>query len=149
MANFNDPFSQLDDFARQVFGATPQASSRTPRFMPMDLFKVGETYTLRADLPGVDPESIDIDIDNGVLTISAKRSTAPETADDESITWITNERFSGSFRRQVTLSDSIDTEAISADYSNGVLSVTLPVAERAKARKIQVTHTETPKEIDS
>lgn len=146
MANYTDPFSQLDDFARHVFGATPSGSSRTPRFMPMDLYKAGETYVLTADLPGVDPESIDIDIDNGVLTISAKRSTTPE---EESVAWINNERFSGSFRRKVTLSDSVDTESISADYASGVLTVTLPVAEKAKARKIQVSHTEATKEIDA
>ncbi|WP_144239922.1 Hsp20/alpha crystallin family protein [Corynebacterium atypicum] len=139
-----DPFSQLDTLARQVFGGGT-TSSRTPRFMPLDLYKEGNSYVINADLPGVDPDSIDIDIDNGVLTIAAERTTGPERkehTDESGTTWVTNERFTGSYRRQVTVGDSIDNEHVSADYSGGVLTVTLPLAERAKSRKISVTHSD-------
>ncbi|MBZ8176908.1 Hsp20 family protein [Corynebacterium sp. 3HC-13] len=146
MSSFNtDPFTQFDSLARQLFGAG-NGQGRAPRFMPMDLYKVDSSYILSADLPGVNPDSIDIDIDNGVLTISAQRTTSPENDD---IQWVLNERATGSYRRQLTLSDSVDTERISAEYADGVLRLTLPLAERAKARKIQVIRTDTPKEIDS
>ncbi|HCT13218.1 Hsp20/alpha crystallin family protein [Corynebacterium nuruki] len=144
MATFRfDPFSQLDHVARELFADTP-ANSRTPRFMPMDLVKKGESYELTTDLPGVDPKSIDVDIDNGVLTISAERTTTPEHTEGETdgVKWIANERFTGSYRRQVTVGDTVDTEAISADYRNGVLTVTLPFAEKAKSRKVTVNHAE-------
>ncbi|MGO1949370.1 MAG: Hsp20/alpha crystallin family protein [Mycobacteriaceae bacterium] len=135
-----DPFTGLDSVAREVFG-TP---TRSPRFMPMDLTRKDDDYVLTTDLPGVDADSIDIDIDNGVLTISAERNT---TQDPEDRKWIANERFTGSYRRQVTVSDSVDTEKVTADYTDGVLTVTLPVAEKAKSRKISVGRTETPQEI--
>lgn len=146
-----DPFTQLDNLARQVFGNGAGATSRTPRFMPLDLYKEANNYVLNADLPGVDPESIDIDIDNGVLTISAERSTGPtvrEGTDEDGTSWVTNERFTGTYRRQVTVGDSVDNENVTADYSGGVLTVTLPLAERAKSRKISVTHSEPKKTIE-
>ncbi|APT89623.1 heat-shock protein Hsp20 [Corynebacterium frankenforstense DSM 45800] len=147
-----DPFTQLDNLARQVFGSGAGATSRTPRFMPLDLYKEGNNYVLNADLPGVDPESIDIDIDNGVLTISAERSTGPtvhEGTSEDGTSWVTNERFTGTYRRQVTVGDSVDNENVTADYSGGVLTVTLPLAERAKSRKISVTHSEPRKTIEA
>lgn len=139
-----DPFNQLDNLARQVFGSGA-TTSRTPRFMPLDLYKEGNAYIINADLPGVDPESIEIDIDNGVLTIAAERSTGPTTKehkDEAGTTWVTNERFTGSYRRQITVGDSVDNEHVTADYSGGVLTVTLPLAERAKSRKIAVTQSD-------
>lgn len=145
MAVFNyDPFTQLDSVAREIFGGGSPAS-RAPRFMPMDLYQAKDSYVLSTDLPGVDPDSITVDIDNGVLTVSAKRDTAPEGE----VQWITNERFTGTYRRQITLSDTVDTEQVSADYRNGVLTITLPVAERAKSRKISITHSDSSKEIDA
>lgn len=151
MSNLNtDPFTPLDSLARQLLGGVA-SQSRAPRFMPMDLYKDGSSYILTADLPGVDPDSIDIDIDNGVLTIAAERSVLPES---ESVQWVLNERATGSYRRQLTLSDSVDTERISAHYADGILRLTLPLAERAKARKIQVMRApkgegDAPKEIDA
>jgi HSP20 family protein len=111
---------------------------RAPRFMPMDLYKVDDHYVLSADLPGIDPGSIDVDVDRGTLTLTAHRS-APEST---GVQWITSERFAGTFRRQVSLGDGVDTERISAAYDNGVLSITIPLAERAKPRKIDITHAE-------
>lgn len=135
-----DPFAPLDHVAREFFG-TPV--TRAPRFMPLDLAKTEEGFTLTADLPGVDPESIGIDIDNGILTISAERTTGPATEvkeTEDGTTWLASERFSGSYRRQVSVGDTVDTEKIAADYADGVLTVTLPVAERAKTRRISVNH---------
>ncbi len=103
--------------------------------MPMDLFKAGDHYVLNADLPGVDPGSVDVSVDNGTLTLRAQR-TAPS---EEGVQWIASERFSGTYMRQLSLGDNVDTDNISATYNNGVLSVTLPIAERAKPRRIQIT----------
>lgn len=128
-----DPFRDLDRLTEQLLG-TPAGTARAPRFMPMDLFKQGETYVLKADLPGVDPGSVDVNVDNGTLTIRAERSLEPNGGVD----WISSERFTGTYLRQLSLGDGVDAENISADYANGVLTVTIPVAERAKPRRIQV-----------
>ena len=82
------------------------------------------------------PGSVDVDVDNGTLTISAHRTART----DESVQWLTNERFFGSYRRQLSLGEGVDAAAISATYENGVLTVTIPLAERAKPRKIDVAH---------
>jgi HSP20 family protein len=137
-----DPFSDLGAVTRDLL-TTQSGSSRTPRFMPMDLCKVDDHYVLTADLPGVDPGSVDVDVDNGTLTISAQRTASS----GEAMQWLTNERFFGRYRRQLSLGDGIDTARISATYENGVLMVTIPVAERAKARKIDIVHGESPKSI--
>lgn len=137
-----DPFAPLDHVAREFF-ATP--TPRAPRFMPLDLAKNETGFTLTADLPGVDPASVEIDIDNGILTISAARTTGPaaevtDATETTGTTWLANERFSGTFRRQVSVGDTVDTGKITAEYRDGVLTVTLPVAERAKTRRITVIH---------
>jgi len=129
-----DPFRDLDRMTEQLLGAS-SAAARVPRFMPMDLYRSGDHYVLHADLPGIDPGSVDVNVDNGTLTIRAERSSRTE----QDVQWLTNERFTGTFQRQLSLGDGIDTEAISATYDNGVLSVTIPVAEKAKPRRIEVT----------
>src|SRR5215217_3144969 len=116
--------------------AESTGSKRTPRFMPMDLCKIDEHYVLTCDLPGVDPGSVDVDVDNGTLTISAHRTARSE----DSVQWLTNERFFGKYRRQLSLGEGVDISAISATYENGVLTVSIPMAERAKPRKIDVAH---------
>ncbi|QBS46195.1 Hsp20/alpha crystallin family protein [Nocardia sp. CS682] len=128
-----DPFHDMDTVARQLLGETA-GSSRAPRFMPMDLFKAGDHYVLHADLPGVDPGSVDVSVDNGTLTLRAQRSAPSE----EGVQWIASERFAGNFMRQISLGDNVDADKISATYNNGVLSVTIPIAERAKPRRIEV-----------
>src|ERR1700741_4730798 len=128
-----DPFSDLDALTRGLL-TSQTGSNRTPRFMPMDLCKIDDHYVLTADLPGVDPGSVDVDVDNGNLTISAHRTARSEDA----VQWLTNERFFGTYRRQLSLGEGIDVSAISATYENGVLSVTIPLARRAKPRKIDV-----------
>ncbi|MEV0672571.1 Hsp20/alpha crystallin family protein [Mycobacterium sp. NPDC050441] len=139
-----DPFSDLDMLTRSLL-STETGSTRTPRFMPMDLCKIGDHYVLTADLPGIDPGSVDVNVDNGTLTISAHRTARSE----ESVQWLTSERFFGRYRRQLSLGDGIDTSAISATYENGVLTVTIPVAERARPRKIDVAHGADRKSIET
>jgi HSP20 family protein len=124
-----DPFGELD---RLAGGRQLRTGSRA---VPVDLLKDGDRYLLNADLPGVDPGSIDIDLDGHVLTIRAERTAAPH----EGAQWIAQERKAGSYVRQFTLGDGLDTERISATYDNGVLSLVIPVSERAKPRKIAIT----------
>ena len=128
-----DPFRELDRLTEQMLGA-PAGSARAPRFMPMDLYRSGDHYVLHADLPGVDPGSVDVSVDNGTLTIRAERSARTE----QSVEWIASERFTGTYMRQLSLGDGIDADRISATYTNGVLTVTIPVAEKARARRIEV-----------
>lgn len=128
-----DPFRDLDRLTEQMLGV-PTGTRRSPRFMPMDLFRSGDHYVLLADLPGVDPGSIDVNVDNGTLTIRAERSARG----DETVEWVASERFTGSYMRQLSLGDGLDADRIEAAYENGVLSVTIPVAEKAKPRRIEV-----------
>lgn len=125
-----DPFRELDRLAGSLLG-----TATGPRSMPMDLYRTGDHYVLDVDLPGIDPGSVDIDVDGSVLTIRAERTLgAPEGSQ-----WLTRERQPGTFVRQLTLGDGLDAERITAGYDNGVLSVTIPVKESAKPRKIAVT----------
>lgn len=128
-----DPFRELDRMTEQLLGAQ-SGTARMPRFMPMDLYRSGDHYVLHADLPGVDPGSIDVDVENNTLTIRAERSSRS----DEGVQWIGSERPTGRFQRQLALGDGIAGDRISATYENGVLTITMPVAERAKARKVQI-----------
>jgi HSP20 family protein len=130
-----DPFSDLDPLTRG-FLTSQTGSNRSPRFMPMDLYKVDDHYVVTADLPGVDPGSVDVNVDNGTLTLTAHRSARSE----DSVKWLASERSFGTYRRQLSLGEGIDTEKISATYENGVLTVTIPLAERAKPRRIDITH---------
>jgi HSP20 family protein len=138
-----DPFSDLDAWTRGFLSQT--GSARAPRFMPMDLCKIDDHYVLTADLPGVDPGSVDLNVDNGTLTISAHRTARS----DESVHWLASERFFGKFRRQLSLGEGIDASAISATYENGVLTVTIPLSEKAKPRKIDVAHGGGKKSIET
>jgi HSP20 family protein len=140
-----DPFTELDTLTRGLLNGSQAGSPRVPRFMPMDLCKVDDHYLLTADLPGVDPGSIDVDVDNGTLTLSAQRTARS----DDSVQWLSGERFFGTYRRQLSLGDNIDAAGITASYENGVLTVTIPVAERAKPRKIEVAHSDTPRSIEA
>lgn len=110
------------------------AAGSRARTMPMDLYRDGDHYVMSADLPGIDPGSVDVDVDGRLLTIRAERTAS---APDD-VTWITRERRSGSFERRLRLGDGIDADAISASYDNGVLSVVIPVSEKAKPRKITI-----------
>jgi len=124
-----DPFREMDRLAGQLLDAR-----QGPRRMPMDLYRDGDHYVLTADLPGVDPGSVDVDVDGQLLTIRAERSVRGQ----EGVTWITRERAGGTYLRQLNLGQGIDTAAISASYDNGVLSVVIPVSEAAKPRKVEI-----------
>ena len=130
MAMLFDPFRELDRVASNLLDAR-----QGPRFMPIDLHREAEHYILNADLPGIDPGSVDVDVDGQVLTIRAERTPRSE----EGVKWLAHERPYGSFLRQFNLGDGIATENISATYENGVLSVMIPVTEKAKPRKVAVT----------
>ena len=123
-----DPFGDFDRLTTQL------ASRPVTRLMPVDLFREGDRYVLAADLPGIDPGSVDVDLDGHVLTIRAERTPAAH----ESAKWLAKERPYGSYVRQFSLGDGIDTDGISANYDNGVLSVVIPVSERARPRKIDI-----------
>src|SRR5947208_4638238 len=138
-----DPFRDLDRMTEQLLGV-PSGSARAPRFMPMDLYRSGDHYVLHADLPGVDPGSVDVNVQNGTLTIKAERTESTT----EDVQWIASERFTGTYMRQLSLGEGIDTEKIQATYENGVLTVTLPVAERAKPRRVEVQASGSPTTIE-
>jgi len=138
MAATYDPIRELDRFASALFG-----SGQGPRRMPIDLYRDGDHYVLTADLPGIDPGSVDVDVDGQLLTIRAQRTVSS----GEGVTWITRERQSATFVRQLSLGQGVDTERISASYDNGVLSVTIPVNEKAKPRKIEVVSTARPEQV--
>jgi len=139
LASF-DPFVEFDRVARRTFGSGYRTALRSA--MPMDVIRGKDEVQLRFDLPGVDAESIDVTVDRGVLTVSAKRTE--QTGEDEKL--ITRERVSGSFTRRLSLGDSLDTEKIEADFAEGVLTVRLPLLATAQPRKVEV-HTDSKKEI--
>ncbi len=139
----SSPFDVLAQFDRLASGAFDTA--RAPRVMPVDLFRDGDQYILSADLPGIDPESVDLDVDGQLLTIRAERH-APAS---EEVKWLAHERPYGSYMRQFTLGDGVDVERIAANYEHGVLSVIVPVAERAKPRKIAVVSQARAKEVSA
>lgn len=128
----SDTFNEFDALTR--FLGSRAGSARSPQFMPIDLYKIDNSYMLHADLPGMDPGSIDVKVDRGVLTLTAQR-TAPS---ENGVQWLTSERFSGIYRRQISLGDDVDTERITASYDNGVLSLTIPLHEKAQPRQIEV-----------
>jgi HSP20 family protein len=138
-----DPFRDLDRMTEQLLGV-PAGTARAPRFMPMDLYRSGDHYVLHADLPGVDPGSVDVNVQNGTLTIKAERTER----DTQNVQWIASERFTGTYLRQLSLGEGIDADRIAATYENGVLTVTLPVAERAKPRRVEVQASGTPTTIE-
>ncbi|MBL1079239.1 Hsp20 family protein [Nocardia sp. 2] len=125
-----DPFRDLDRLTQQMFG-----TSARPAAMPMDAWREGEDFYVELDLPGIDPESLDLDIERNVITVKASR---PQLDPDRSM--IAAERTRGVFSRQLFLGENLDTDAIRADYRDGVLRLVIPVAEKAKPRKIEVTH---------
>ncbi len=138
MSNPFDVLNQFDRLTSSVFD-----TARTPRLMPVDLFRNGDQYVLSADLPGIDPESVDLDVDGQLLTIRAERQ---QPLDDD-VKWLVHERPYGSYMRQFTLGDGVDRDRITANYAHGVLSVIVPMAERAKPRKIAVASSADRKEV--
>jgi HSP20 family protein len=124
-----DPFRDLDRLTEQLWGTASR-----PTLMAMDAWRDGDEFVVEFDLPGVSPESVDLDVERNVLTVRAERPTL--NGDRE---LIAAERPRGVFSRQLILGDNLDTENVGASYSSGVLTVRIPVAEQAKPRKIQIS----------
>ncbi|MFI1786963.1 Hsp20/alpha crystallin family protein [Streptomyces olivaceoviridis] len=125
-----DPFRDFDRLTQQLFGTNPRPSA-----MPMDAYRSGEEFLVHFDLPGIDPETIELDVERNVLNVRAeRRSPAPEDAD-----MLVAERPTGTFTRQLFLGETLDTDRIDASYEAGVLTLRIPVAEQAKPRRIQIT----------
>jgi HSP20 family protein len=129
-----DPFHDFDRLAQQMLGTTAR-----PATMPMDAWRDGEQIVVEFDLPGVDPDSVDLDVERNVLTVRAERR--PSTWDDTEM--IAAERPRGVFSRQVILGDTLDTDRVQASYSAGVLTLHIPLAEKAKPHKIAITNADT------
>lgn len=126
-----DPIRELDRLTQQFFGANGNPTRLSA--MPMDAYRAGDEFVVLLDLPGVDPDSIDLDVEQNVLTVKAVR---PDTA--EGVEYQVSERPRGEFRRQLFLGDAVDVDNIQAGYEAGVLILRIPVAEHAKPRKIAV-----------
>lgn len=124
-----DPFRDFDRLTQQLLGTTNR-----PVVMPMDAWREGDRFVIEFDLPGVSPESVDLDVERNVLTVSAERVS--RNGDWE---MLASERSRGRFSRQLVLGDNLDLDRIEAGYENGVLRLVVPVAEKAKPRKIQLS----------
>jgi HSP20 family protein len=124
-----DPFRDLDRLTQQLWGTATR-----PTVMAMDAWRDGDEFVVEFDLPGVSPDSVDLDVERNVLTVRAER---PALNGDTEL--IAAERPRGVFSRQLILGDNLDTESVGASYSSGVLTVRIPVAEQAKPRKIQIS----------
>lgn len=131
-----DPFRELDRFAEQAI---------RPPAVPMDASRHDDRVTIRFDVPGVDPSDIDLEVERNVLTVTARRSW--ERGSDEQV--LAAERRHGSFTRQLHLGESLDTDNVEADYRNGVLTVHIPVAEKAKPRKVAIGSGDGRRAIDA
>jgi HSP20 family protein len=125
-----DPFRELDRLTQQMLGTAAR-----PVAMPMDAYRREDTFYVEFDLPGVQADSIDLTVEQNVLTVRAERSGL----DFDGIEPIVTERPAGTFTRQVFLGETLDTERLAADYRAGVLTLTIPVREAAKPRRVEVT----------
>ena len=132
-----DPFRELDRLTQQMLGTTNR-----PAVMPMDAWREGDRFVIEFDLPGVARESIDLDVERNVLTVRAERNPLRASGDGNgggSGEMLAAERPRGVFSRQLVLGDNLDLDRIEASYDSGVLRLLVPVAERAKPRKIEVS----------
>ena len=135
-----DPFRDFDRLAQQVFGTVAR-----PAAMPMDAYRKGDEFYVHFDLPGVDTESIDLTVEQNVLTVKAERHpTGPDGADI-----VASERPAGTFSRQLFLGETLDADNIKADYQAGVLTLTIPVHETAKPRKLAITTSDGDRQLTS
>lgn len=141
-----DPFRELDRLTQQVFGNVTAGSWSRPTSMPMDAYRSGEEFVVAFDLPGISPEAIELDVERNVLTVKAERRP---TITGDNVEMQVAERPLGVFSRQLFLGDTLDPDHIQAHYDAGVLTLRIPIAERAKPRKIAITGAESPKEINA
>ncbi|WP_169164186.1 Hsp20/alpha crystallin family protein [Cellulomonas taurus] len=140
MATRFDPFQEMDRLMTQVLGADRAAAQ-----MPLDLYRSGDHYVAHVDLPGADPGSIDVNVDDRTLTIRAQRTPRSE----EGVQYLAKERPTGTYARQLTVGRGLNLDAISASYTDGVLTLTIPVAEEAKPRRIEVQTGSAPTSIEA
>ena len=129
----SDPFREFDRLAQQVWGLSNGSRSLA---MPMDAYRKGDSFLIQFDLPGIDAETIDLTVEDNVLTVKAERPAPPM---NEGVEKLVAERLYGTFTRQVFLGDNLDTEQIDAQYEQGVLTLSIPVAAHAKPRRIPIT----------
>jgi len=125
-----DPFSDLDRWTQRVFGTAAR-----PAVMPMDAWRDGDQFIVEFDLPGVNEDSLDLNVERNALTVRAER---PEL--DQNREMVSAERPRGVFSRQLFLGENLDPDKIEASYHDGVLRLTIPVAEKAKPRRIEISH---------
>jgi len=138
-----DPFRELDRLSQQLFNGTGTAAR--PAVMPMDAYRDGDEFVVHFDIPGVDPSSIDLDVERNVLTVKAERAlSTPKGAELQ-----VSERPRGVFSRQLFLGETLDTERIDAHYEAGVLTLRVPIAEEAKPRKISISGGSTEKQLNA
>jgi len=126
-----DPFRELDRLTQQMFGGV--GTTTRPSVMPMDAWRDDDVFVLEFDLPGIDPSTVDLDVERNVLTIKAERPTLEAKQEI-----LAAERPRGVFSRQLILGDNLDLTRVEADYASGVLRLRVPVAEQAKPRKIAI-----------
>lgn len=133
-----DPFRELDRLTQQVWGTAARPSA-----MPMDAYRLGDEFIVHFDLPGVDPDSIDLTVEQDVLTVRAERPALTS----EGAEMLVTERPAGTFTRQLFLGETLDTEHLEANYNAGVLVLTIPVHEAAKPRKVAITSSDSNKQL--
>ncbi|MBS2961476.1 Hsp20/alpha crystallin family protein [Actinocrinis puniceicyclus] len=131
-----DPFRELDRLTAQLLGNPGTGTWSRPNAMPMDAYRDGDQFVVCFDLPGISPDAIELDVERNVLTVKAERRPART---GEKVEMQVSERPLGVFSRQLFLGDTLDTEHIAADYSSGVLTLRIPVAEKAKPRRIEIS----------
>ena len=128
-----DPFRELDRLSQQAFGTRAR-----PAAMPIDAFRQGDEFIVQFDVPGVDASSIDLTVEKNVLTVHAERK---RTQSDD-VEMLVAERPQGTFSRQLFLGETLDTDRLEAQYSDGVLTLRVPVAEKAKPRRVPINTAE-------
>jgi HSP20 family protein len=133
-----DPFRDLDRLTQQLLGTTAR-----PVALPMDAYRDGETFVVQFDVPGSSLDSIEITVEQNVLTVQAERLPVK----GGSVEMIFSERSTGKFSRQVFLGETLDAEHITADYTAGVLTLRIPVSEAAKPRKVEISSQDAPREL--
>ena len=136
-----DPFRDFDRVWEQM---AAEHSGRRARSFPMDAYRRGDEFVVHFDLPGVDPGGIESDVDKNILTVRAERRFEQQPGDEI----LVSERPQGTYTRQLMLGEQLDTDRIEAGYDRGVLTLTIPVAERARPRKVEITtHSDAPEDV--
>ncbi|MEY2419325.1 MAG: hypothetical protein QOG90_2005 [Actinomycetota bacterium] len=134
-----DPFRDFDRLVQQM-----TSTAALPAGMPIDAYRKGDEFVIHFDLPGITPDALDLSVEKNVLTLKAERKRPEHDGE-----WIVRERPQGTFTRTIFLGDSLDTDKLEATYADGVLTVRLPVAEKAKPRRIEVTNNASSQAIDT